>query len=235
MKLNKNIIKSIVIFAIVLAIYNIIFWVIPFKHDGIFTGAYIFGTVAILAQIGVLLLASSGATTLHKKIYGFPILRMGVIYLVIQLVISLVFSILTSFIEGIPVWIIYIISAILLGVFIILTLLTDTARDKIVEIEEEEERQTRQVKLFRINIDSLMRRADDKELIAKLSKLSDIAKYSDPVSNESLYDIEAEINDKIISLTSCVNSGDVENAKELAEQAIELFEDRNAMCKVTKR
>lgn len=232
---NKKIIKSIVIFLVVMVIYNVIFWVIPFKHDSTFIGSYIFGTVAILAQIGIVALAASGAKSLRKKVYAFPIIRMGAIYLAVQLLVSLAFSIVTTFVENVPSSIVYVISAILLGVFVILVLLTDTARDEIVIIEEQEERNTAPVKTFRINIDSVLRRVENKELLTKLNKLSDIAKYSDPVSNESLYEIEAEITDKITALTACVNGGDVENAKALAEQAIDLFEDRNAMCKVSKR
>ena len=53
-----------------------------------------------------------------------------------------------------------------------LVLLTDTTRDEIVKIEEEEERQTVQVKTFRINIDSIMRRVDDKDLLKLLEKLT---------------------------------------------------------------
>lgn len=234
-KLNKNNIKSIIIFIIVLIIYNAVFWSIPFKHDGTFIGAYIFGTVAILAQIAVLWFAANGATTLKKKIYAFPIVRMGVIYLVVQLILSLVFSVLTTFVENMPVWIVCVISVIVLGVFTILILLTDTTRDEIIEIEEEEERQTAQVKTFRINIDSILRRVEDKELLKKLEKLSDIAKYSDPVSSEALFDIEAEITDKIAQLQTCVRNGAVEEAKALTDETIILFEDRNALCKNSKR
>ena len=232
---KKKITVNIAIYAIVLAIYNIITFAIPFKHIGVFWPAYIFGLVAILVQVGIEALALCGKTTLREKVYAFPMFRLGFVYLAIQLVISLVFFIVTLFTEACPSWIAWIIGAILLGVFAILVLLTDVTRDVIEEIEEDEERQTKQVKTFRISIDSIMRRVEDEDLLAKLNKLSDIAKYSDPVSNESLYEIEAEITDKITALTACVNGGDVESAKALAEQAIDLFEDRNAMCKVSKR
>ncbi len=232
---KKKITTNIAIYAIVLVIYNLITFSIPFKREGVFWPAYIFGLVAIFAQVGVEVLALFGKKTLKEKVYTFPIFKLGFVYLAIQLVISLVFFIVTLFTDAFPTWIVWIAGAILLCVFIILVLLADTTRDVIEEIEEEEERQTKQVKTFRISIDSVMRRVDDKELLAKLIKLSDIAKYSDPVSNESLYEIEAEITDKITALTACVNGGETENAMALAEQAIDLFEDRNAMCKASKR
>lgn len=234
-KLDKNTIKNLTIFAVVLVLYNVISFAIPFKHTPTFWGAYIFGMVSVILQIGIVLLAANGAETLRKKVYAFPVFRMGIIYLAVQLGVSLVFSVAANFIENFPGWIIYVISVIVLGVFIILVLLTDTAKDEIIKLEEEEERQTVQVKTFRINIDSIMRRVDDKELLKLLEKLSDTAKYSDPVSCEELYAIESEITDKIGELGSLVRAGETDAAKILTEQIIDLFEDRNAQCKVYKR
>lgn len=235
MKLDKNTIKNLTIFAVALVIYNVISFAIPFKHTSTFWGAYIFGMVAIILQIGIIILAANGAETLRKKVYAFPVFRMGLIYLAVQLGVSLVFTMLANFIENFPGWIIYVVSVIVLGVFVILVLLTDTAKDEIIKLEEEEERQTIQIKTFRINIDSLMRRVDDKDLLKVLEKLSDTAKYSDPVSCEELYDIENEITDKIGQLGELIKANDVEQAEALAEETIDLFDDRNAQCKAFKR
>ena len=234
-KFDKSTIKNLTIFAVVLVIYNVVSFAIPFKHTPTFWGAYAFGMIAILLQLGIVLLAANGAETLRKKVYAFPVFRMGIIYLAVQLGVSLVFTVAANFIENFPGWIIYVISVIVLGIFIILVLLTDTAKEEIIKLEEEEERQTVQVKTFRINIDSIMRRADDKELLKLLEKLSDTARYSDPVSCEELYAIENEITEKIGELGSLVRAGETDDAKALTEQIIDLFEDRNAQCKVYKR
>lgn len=234
-KFDKNTIKNLTIFAVVLVIYNVLSFAIPFKHTPTFWGAYIFGMVSIILQLGIVLLAANGAETLRKKVYAFPVFRMGIIYLAVQLGVSLVFTVAANFIENFPGWIVYVISVIILGVFIILVLLTDTAKDEIIKLEEEEERQTVQIKTFRINIDSIMRRVDDKELQKLLEKLSDTAKYSDPVSCEELYAIENEITEKIGELGSTIQIGDISYAKVLAGQIIDLFEDRNAQCKMYKR
>ena len=235
MKFDKNAIKNLVIFAVILVIYNVISFAIPFKHTPTFWGAYIFGMIAILLQAGIIILAANGAETLRKKVYAFPVFRMGIIYLAVQLGVSLVFSIVANFVETLPTWIIYVLSVIILGVFVVLILVTDTVKDEIIKLEEEEERKTIQVKTFRISIDSIMRRVEDKDLLKLLEKLSDTAKYSDPVSCEELYEIENEIVEKINELNSTIQSGDVANAKVLAEQTINLFEDRNAQCKLYKR
>lgn len=231
---NKKLTKSIIIFITVLILYNVIFFAIPFTHSATFWGAYLFGTIAILAQVGVVFIALKREITTREEVYAFPIMRMGFLYLAVQLAFSLVFSVVSTFYDKLPGWIIYVVSVIVLGVFTILVLLTDTTRDKIVEIEEEEERQTVQIKTFRVNIDSLVRGVDDPGLLKVLSRLSDSAKYSDPVSSEPLYPIEAEITEKIDELRDLIQSGDNREAKALAEKVIDLFEDRNAQCKMYK-
>lgn len=235
LKLNKNTIRSIIIFVIVLVIYNLIIFSIPFEHNATFKGSYAFGLIAIFSQIAVILFAASGANTLRKKVYSFPVARMGIIYLVVQLIVSVVFATAATFVEGFPSWLIYVVSAIILGVFAILVLLTDTTKDAIIKLEDEEERQTVQIKTFRINIDSIARRVNDAELLKILHKLSDTAKYSDPVSCEELYAIENEITEKIAELDTAIKTDDISQAKIIAEQIIDLFEDRNAQCKVYKR
>lgn len=232
---NKKTLVNVIFYAIAFSVYNIIAFAVPFVREGVFWTAYVFGLVAIVSQIAFSVLAFCGTQSIKEKLYAHPVSVFGTVYAIIQLIISFVLFFVPFFTDEFPTWIVWVICPILLGVFIVLVFATDSARDTVNKIDEETERQTIQVKTFRVSVDSILRRVQDRELYALVSKLSDIAKYSDPVSNESLYDIEAEITDKITSIIACVNSGDVQNAKIFTQQAIDLFEDRNALCKMTKR
>ena len=232
---TKSTVRNISIYVIALALYNLIVFAIPFEQTDVFWASYIFAMVAILSQLGIFALAFFGADTLQKKLYAAPIQNMGIRYLVVQLGVSLLFSILTSFIEDIPAWIVYVIGAFIFGVFAILVLITDAARDSIVKFEEKAAQQTVQVKTFRINVDSILRRVEHPELKKVVYRLSETAKYSDPVSVEELYPVEAEITRKINELYSAVERNDVISAMGLANEAIRLFEDRNAQCRLYKR
>lgn len=234
-KLSKNLIKTIAIYVIAIVIVNLIVFSIPFEHNSAFWAGYIFSMVAILAQIGVAFLAMNNSIGLKKKVYSFPIFKMGAIYLGVQLCLSLVLFIIATFFEDFPSWIAWVICIIVLGVFTILVLLTDTARDEIIKVEEETENKTAQVKYFRVNIDNTLRRASDKELRAILEKLADTAKYSDPVSNDMLSETEGRIHQYLAALEDAVIANDIEGAKEIASNTIILFEDRNALCKLYKR
>ena len=232
---TKKTVRNISIFVIALALYNIIIFAIPFEQTDVFWAAYIFAMVAIVSQLGIHALAYFGADTLQKKLYAAPIQNMGAIYLAAQLAVSLLFSILTTFIEDIPAWIVYVLGAIIFCVFAILVLLTDAARDSVVSFEERAAQQTIQVRTFRVNVDSVLRHVEDPELKRVVYKLSEAAKYSDPVSVEELYPVEAEITRKINELYNAVEINDVISAKGIAVEAIRLLEDRNAQCRLYKR
>lgn len=234
-KLSKNTVKTIAIYAIVLVIVNLIVFSIPFEHNSAFWAGYIFSMVAILAQIAVAFLAMSNAVGIKKKVYTFPIFKMGAIYLAVQLCISLVLFIVATFVEEFPSWIAWVVCIIVLGIFTILVLLTDTTRDEIIKIEDETEIKTAQVKYFRVNIDNIARRATDNELRAVLEKLADTARYSDPVSNDNLVETENRIQQNILALEDAVISNNIQCAKEIATNTIVLFEDRNALCKLYKK
>ena len=92
-----------------------------------------------------------------------------------------------------------------------------------------------EVRTFRVNVDSVLRRVEDPELKRVVYKLSEAAKYSDPVSVEELYPVEAEITRKINELYNAVEINDVISAKGIAVEAIRLLEDRNAQCRLYKR
>lgn len=236
MKMSKNLIKTIVIYAIVILLVNLIVFSIPFdRENASFWAGYVFCMVALLAQVGVAFLAMSNAKGLKKKVYAFPIFKMGAIYLVVQLVVSLIFFIVGTFVENFPSWIAWVVCTIILGVFTILILLTDTNRDEVINVEDETEKATVAVKTFRVNIDNIVRRADDKELRAVLEKLADTARYSDPVSNEKLAEAEYRIQQNVSMLENAVVTNDIPAAKNIAMNTIKLFEDRNALCKLYKK
>ena len=231
----KSTIRNILIYTIALALYNLVIFAIPFEQTDVFWAAYIFAMVAIVSQLAIHALAYFGADTLQKKLYATPIQNMGLRYLAVQLVVSLFFTILTTFVDDIEAWIVYVICAFIFGVFAILVLITDAARDKIVNFEEKAAQQTMQVKTFRVNVDGILRRVENPELKKVVYKLSETAKYSDPVSVDELKTVEAEITRKINELYSAVERNDVVSAMGLANEAIFLFEDRNAQCRLYKR
>ena len=100
--MGKNEIRGYIVDAIVFIIFSVISFAPPFHKTGVFWLAYIFGVIAIVYQIYVFKISFSQGDDVKSKFYGFPIARVGVIYLGIQLVISLIEMCLAAII---PVWV----------------------------------------------------------------------------------------------------------------------------------
>ena len=111
--MDKNKIRGIAALAIVLVVYNVLAFAIPFPKNGCFWAAWVFGLVAILAQAAFLLLAFQHGEGAKSKFYGFPVARVGVVYLCVQLALSFLFMGL-AFVKC-PAWIPVVLSVILLA------------------------------------------------------------------------------------------------------------------------
>lgn len=89
--MKKNDVRWWVVLGVVLVVYNVLAFALPFPKTGSFVVSYLFSMVAILAQIYVIRTAFYRGEGVKSKFYGFPIATLGVIYLGIQLIAGLVF------------------------------------------------------------------------------------------------------------------------------------------------
>ena len=88
--MGKNEIRGYIVDAILLIVFSVIAFAAPFAKTGVFWMAYLFGVIAIAYQIYVFQISFNQGDDVKSKFYGFPIARVGVIYLAVQLVLSLI-------------------------------------------------------------------------------------------------------------------------------------------------
>lgn len=79
--MKKNDVRWWVVLGVVLVVYNVLAFALPFPKTGSFVVSYLFSMVAILAQIYVIRTAFYRGEGVKSKFYGFPIATLGVIYL----------------------------------------------------------------------------------------------------------------------------------------------------------
>ena len=91
MKLSKGKFQAILILAIVLVAYLLLAFVIPFAKTAVFWLALVFTLAAFGVQLYVLKLSFTKGKDARSKFYGFPIARIGVVYLIVQIVLSFLF------------------------------------------------------------------------------------------------------------------------------------------------
>ena len=230
-KIQKSLISVCVIIFVVL---SVLYFAIPFPKNGASWIAYIACVIAVVFGWFTANIAFKGTETLRSKVYGFPVFRIGYIYLIAQVIFTVILC-LINIVYLVPAWISVVISVIFLAMALAGVIITDNVRDTIEKVDEETETETKKVTYFKLDIASVVDMCNDSELKKKLNILSDKFRYSDPVSCDELMGIENKISDEIEKLRDIV----IENNRGAAEEKISyitnLLEDRNRKCKALKK
>ena len=230
--MSKNKIRVIAFAAIALVVFNVIAFVIPIPKSAVFWVAYIFGMLAIAAQLLFMNVAFSGKEDIRSKFYGFPIARIGVIYGACQLLLSFAAMALGAFI---PVWVpvvVFVIIAAAAGVGLIST---DMVREEIEKQDEKLVKDVSRMRSLQSKMNVLISQTDaGGELKTALDKLADEIKYSDPVSSSATEQIEDELNFNIEELQKAIVDGDNTSALTNCKKTSGILAERNRLCKLNK-
>lgn len=226
----KNNIRIWVVLAITFVVYTVITFAPPFEHTTVFWLSYVFAAIAILAQFYVMHSAFMKGEGAKSKIYGFPIARVGAIYMVLQMVLSLVMMV---FAAKVATWIAVLLYVVLLGGAGIGFIAADTVRD---EVERQEVQHKKEISVIRalyakVNGVASVCAGDAK---AEAEKLAEEFRFSDPVSNDALAEIEAQLTACVERLRTAATKGDSDTICELCRETSLTLAERNRLCKLSK-
>lgn len=229
--MGKNEIRGYIIEAIIFVVFTLVVFAPPFRKTSVFWLAYIFGVIAIVFQIYVFKISFSNGDGVRSKFYGFPIARVGVIYLAIQLVLSLIEICLASII---PVWVAIILNILPLAFALIGCIAAEVMRDEIVRQDITLKKDVSNMRALQSLSLSLVGLCQDESLKADLQKLADEFKYSDPVSSDQTKGFEIELMNQLNELQKAVIDGDSHVVSELAKREISALAERNRLCSLNK-
>lgn len=207
-------------------LFNVIAFALPTAKTSVFWIAYVFTVVAFASQIAIWKLAFSKAETLKSKFLGFPIIYVGIVYLIIQLLAFGVFLALPI----IPNWIPIIACTVILGVSSICLITTEIGREEIARVEAKAQPKVSSLKRLQSDIELIAEAQTDAEAKIVLESLAEKLKYSDPMSDESLIPIEDEISVKINVLKTQPTTDIHASAKQIEKLLLE----RNKKTKLLK-
>lgn len=212
------------VLVIAFALFNVVAFAIPTEKTATFWIAYAFSVIAFALQILVWMFAFKGADTIKSKFLGIPLLSVGFRYLVIQIVAFAVFMIFPA----LPTWIPVVICSVILGTSAICLIGTETGREEINRIEEKIEQKVFFIKALQVDVELIAETETDPNVKEELISLAEKIRFSDPVSDDSLQEIEAEISNKIKELKCS------ENKKPIIAVASALLSERNKKAKILK-
>ncbi len=222
--MKKNTKLAYAVLGVVFILFNVIAFTVPTDKTITFWVAYAFTVVAFALQMGIWNAAFKAAETLKSKFLGVPIIYVGIVYLVVQLIAFVAFMVFPI----IPSWITVIVCALILGISAICLISANVARDEINRAEEKVNQKVFYIRELQADVEMLAEQEQNPEIKTSLTRLAEKIRYSDPMSNEVLSDLEVEITDKVKELKTA------DNKAEIITILDSLVAERNKKAKLSK-
>ena len=231
MKKNKTkvIIGFGLIYAILFAVFNLLVFIIPGLRTGVFWLSYGFMNLAFVVQIVSLILSFKSADV-EAAFFGIPLASFSVFYLCAELAIGALFMIF----QQVNIILALIIQVLVLAVFLVIAIISLLARDTVQQVSDNVKQQVTNLKSVLVDIEMLTDGCTDPELKSALRRLSETVKYSDPISNEAVADVEQRIMRKISELKINIDDNHVVDAKQNCAELERLYIERNKKLAISK-
>ena len=231
MKPQKGKLQTILIVAIVLAAYLLLAFVIPFAKTAVFWLALAFTLAAFGVQLYVLKLSFTKGKDARSKFYGFPIARIGAVYLIVQIILSFLFMAIAKICAA---WIAAIVFVLLLAAAAVGVIAADAMRDEVERQDAQLKTDVTAMRALQSRAAALVSRCEDAALKSDAQKLSDAFRYSDPVTNDATKGAEHELSACMDELERAMLEHDSESAKILMKRTAAQLAERNRLCKLNK-
>lgn len=225
----KNTVAFGLIYVILLGVFNLLVFTISKSRNDVFWLSYGFMTLAFVVQI-VSMFMSFKSADVETAFFGIPLASFSVFYLCAELVIGALFMIfqMASFTLAL------VIQVLVLAVFLIIAIISLLSRDTVQQISDNVKEHVSNLKSVLVDIEMLMDGCTDPELKASLRKLSETVKYSDPISNEAVADVEQRIMRKISELRINIDDNQIADAKQSCADLERLYVERNKKLAISK-
>ncbi|MCL2108016.1 MAG: hypothetical protein FWH20_01545 [Oscillospiraceae bacterium] len=229
MQKQKNLVLTGVIYAVLIGVYNMLIFIIFNNFSGVFWLSYSFSMLAFALQITSMFFAFRKAD-IETAFFGMPLFSFSVFYLSSQLCVGLVFM----FLQRIGMTIAAVVQILMLAAFLVVAIIAIMARDTVQNISENYKQNIVRHKSANVDVDVLLDACTDAELKQKLRKLSETIKYSDPMTNEAVADVEERIQQKVSQLRDYFGNGETEQAMKACSALELLYVERNKKLLISK-
>lgn len=227
-----------VVLAMFFVVYNISLFVINYFFIGFYNGVSFWTSYAIMIIAFIVVGVTFIVTILLKSdlkdsFLKLPIFIHAYVYFVIELIVSSVFMVLNSFVFDF--WFISIpVQLIILAVYVAIIISSFFVKSHVTSVDNKVKDKTNFIRLLKVDVDLIAEMATDNEVREAYIGLSDQVRYSDPMSHESLFELEKQILECLSLAKRCVEQGKSDAALKNCEIASRLLFERNEKTKVLK-
>ena len=222
--MKKNISKGYFILGILFILVSVIAFAVPTAKTTAFWISYAFTVLAFAAQLIIWKAALGRSESLKSKFLGFPVVHIGIVYLIVQVIALAVFL----FIPTLPIWSAVVGCAVVAGVSAVCMIASYVGRSEIERVSVKVREKTFYIKQLQTEVELLAGAETDAATKSELAQLAEKIRYSNPMSDEQLADIEDRITAKIAELKSSANKVKIIN------ELNSLLDERNRKCKLLR-
>ena len=223
---------ALAIYIVMTLMYNVLFFAIPFPKSGAAWLTYVFTLVSFGVSFISLRLTLDGNKNLESKFYGFPIYRIAVIYLSIQLVLGFTICLLGYSFEF-PLWLATVINIIVLGIALIGMIadrrISEYIDDNVIK-KKNDLNAIKELILAAAEIESIIPEGTTRE---RMDKLTEILRYSDPVSSEKTMELDNELLIEMQKLSTMLEEKE-SGIEEQIDYISRKLKARNLRCRAEK-
>ncbi len=200
--------------------------------DGVLITAYIFALIGVFALSATLLWGSNRESGEYVTTAAFPLAAAK--YLTADILLSIVVvSLKTLDIYTFPAGWFFFLHILLAGLFAWKLLAMDAGKEEIEEVGIKVKTQTSVWKQFILDVSTLPALADP-EVHKDIVSVHDALRYSDPMSDKRLENIENIIEEEIKKLFAAVQNRQNSEIPEICRQLQTTIKIRNEKCKSYK-
>lgn len=233
MKTKKQSPLVIAIGAILVAVYNIVLFIIAgFEdHTSVFWISYVAMMLAAATAAVSFWNFSKSQVVLKDLFLGFPILRHTFIYIIAEFVLSSLFMIL----ETVVSWeLALIVQLILLALHVVIILSCFATKGTVENVSAKVKEKTTAIRMLHADAAMLAEICPDPEAKKEFEELSEMIRYSDPMSSQLLATLEEDIAREIRDAKMNLSCEDIPAALNSCKRAKFLVKERNLKCKALK-
>ena len=222
--MKKNSSKGYFILGILFILVGVIAFAVPTAKTAAFWISYAFTVIAFAAQIIIWKAALGRSESLKSKFLGLPVLHIGIVYLVVQVVALIVFLSIPT----LPIWSAVVACAVIAGVSAVCMIASDVGRGEIDRVSAKVQEKTFYIRELHADVEMLEEQEQNPEIKISLTKLAEKIRYSDPMSNIALADLEDRIREKVTALRTA------DHKLEIIAELDLLLAERNRKAKILK-
>ena len=202
---------------------------VHYKYAGSFWAGYVAIMVSFVGNLICAYLSFSKPKTLKEQSYYFSLFRTALI----GLLVSVIIAIIVMFVPDLPIWIGSAICIMIFIFFFIRVIGTLGAINIVSDIDEKDEIKLGYMNKLIAKSKILYDNSKNKRFGNVAKEVYETIRYSDPVSNEKLDEINNKISEKFDLYKKSLEA-DSDNTEAMSRELIELLQERRELCKIYK-